>query len=242
MLNPTWCKLSIGPYLRQEKDKRHYFGLFESYGITGLRKFWAIHHVTHEEKCIENFLDSKGNAVLRVAGLGNYFQDLDQKLVHDYFWKIASPTIIRKVNEYDYSNTIAMHVRLGDYTISQRTSMDWYEQIGREIGKYDKTLQILLFSDGTDEELAQLLRMKNVKRAPENNALTDMLSISKCKAVVASDSTFSAMGAFIGNRPIIFPRKFPSLYNDDKKECVLSSTTGSDVINIIIRSSSTNGI
>ena len=30
MFQPSWAKFSIGPYLRHEADKRHYFNLFRS--------------------------------------------------------------------------------------------------------------------------------------------------------------------------------------------------------------------
>lgn len=35
---PTWCKISIGPWLRNEKDKRIYNRLFESIGVSGTKK------------------------------------------------------------------------------------------------------------------------------------------------------------------------------------------------------------
>ena len=38
-MNPTWFKLNVGPYIRREKDKRQYFGLFEQVGITGVKKW-----------------------------------------------------------------------------------------------------------------------------------------------------------------------------------------------------------
>ncbi len=221
MLAPTWRKLSIGPYLRHESDKRNYFGLFRTYGIGGLRKLWLMHHVTHEENRLEEFWVSKYNTVLRVAGLGHYFQDLDQQLTHEYFWKIAKNSIREWVMQRDYSNTIAMHVRLGDYDSKQRTALDWYKQVVEVINEINDKVEILVFSDGTDEELASLLALPHVKRATGGNALGDILAISQCRLVVASDSTFSAMGAFIGNAPIIFPRRhFPSLYSSPENELV----------------------
>ena len=221
MLAPTWRKLSIGPYLRHEKDKRNYFGLFDNYGVSGIHKLWYIHHVTHEEDRFEYFLRSDGEGTLRVAGLKRYFQDLDQKLTHEYFWMIAKSKIREHVMQRDYSNTIAMHVRLGDYSADQRIALDWYKQVGRAIYEVNKEAEILVFSDGTDEELAPLLAQPNVKRATGGNALEDILAISQCRLVVASDSTFSAMGAFIGNTPILFPRRhFPPLYPSSENELV----------------------
>ena len=64
--------------------------------------------------------------------------------------------------------------------------------------------------------------MSNVKRVFYGNAFADMYAISKTKMVIASDSTFSAWGAFIGQRPILFNRRhFPPLYNGDIPEEVI---------------------
>lgn len=42
-IEPTWFNLSIGTYLRGQKDKRHYLGLFNHYSyIYGLRKAFLL--------------------------------------------------------------------------------------------------------------------------------------------------------------------------------------------------------
>lgn len=54
------------------------------------------------------------------------------------------------------------------------------------------------------------------------NAFADLWAISRCKFVIASDSTFSAWGAFLGQRTILFcKRHFPPLYNGDIPEEVI---------------------
>lgn len=43
MLRPTWERLSIGQFIRREKDKRFYRGLFKNESIwMKLRKAWII--------------------------------------------------------------------------------------------------------------------------------------------------------------------------------------------------------
>jgi len=42
IINPTWRRYGIGQYLRNEKDKRHYFNLFENIGISGLQKLFYL--------------------------------------------------------------------------------------------------------------------------------------------------------------------------------------------------------
>ena len=52
-----------------------------------------------------------------------------------------------------------------------------------------------------------------------------MYAISKCKWVIASDSTFSAWGAFMGERPILFnKRHFKRVFRDRVPEAVLGDS------------------
>ena len=87
-------------------------------------------------------------------------------------------------------------------------------------------LELTLFSDGSDEELQSLLSIPNVERCYFGNAFADMWAISKCKFIIASDSTFSAWGAFLGQRPILFcKRHFPPVYDGRIPEAVLGTQT-----------------
>ena len=221
MIAPTWAKLSIGPFLRSEKDKRLYFGLFNSYGIKGLKKLWLINHVTHDEQQKDDFLCCyKG--VMRISGLGNYFQDLDQKVAREYFEKIIPSKVFERVG--DLSDAVAVHVRLGDYSADVRTPLDWFVQIVQNISRVNDRLRFLVFSDGSDDELTPLLQLPRTSRAFYGSSLADMVAISRCRLVIASDSTFSAWGGYLTARPVLFRhRHFPPLYksSDNNIEYVL---------------------
>ena len=236
-ISPTWCKLSIGPILRREKDKRFYFGLFRNYGISGLKKLWLIHHVTHQEHQMDEFKNCC-HGVLEVKGLGNYFQDLSQELASDYFSRIIPRSTKRIVEKESFDNAVAIHVRLGDYTKDVITPSEWFCAVIENMQKVNRNLKFLIFSDGSDEELAAILRLRNTRRVFFGNALADILAISNCKIVVASDSTFSAWGAFLGHRPVLFRhRHFPQLYKkgDSTPEYVLDNETAipEDIIKLI---------
>ena len=215
---PTWCKISIGPWLRNEKDKRIYNRLFESIGVSGTKKLVLI---------IKSRVFKTSNIRI-VSGLADYFVDLNghYPLVKDYFEKIVREETISNVSEAELSNTIAVHVRLGDYNPEYRIDIDWYKGIIENIVIENKNQRFLVFSDGTDNELAPLLTISNVKRVFFGNAFADMYAISKCKFTIASDSTFSAWGAFLGQKPIIFSRRhFPPVYRGDIPESVLGQST-----------------
>jgi hypothetical protein len=217
-ISPTWYKISLGPYLRSEKDKRHYFGLFKKYGLTGIRKLYFI---------ILSALHNKN--VIKISDLGNYFQDLkeNREIVVDYFNKIIN----RKAP--DIQNTIGIHIRLGDYKgTNSETKVDYYLNMIDVIKKtYDNKYEFILFSDARDSDLKQILNNPYVKKVFFGDALSDMLALSKCNLIIASDSTFSAMAAFLGNTPIIFPKRhFGSIFNTLDRELILNDIKNENIL------------
>ena len=215
---PTWRKFSIGPILRKERDKRVYDSLFNDIGISGLKKAWLLF--------TWRIFGRKDVEVHK--GLRNFFQDLnkDVPLVQEYFNMILKKETVAKVDEQRMKGMIAVHVRLGDYVPEMRVDISWYRGVIESIIKDYPQQKFALFSDGSDEELQSLLSIPNVERSFFGNAFADMWAISKCKFVIASDSTFSAWGAFLGQRPIIFcKRQFPPVYDGRIPEAVLGTQT-----------------
>lgn len=215
---PTWRKFSLGPILRKERDKRVYNALFNDIGISGIKKFWII--------LTKKWFDRRDVEVYRT--LDNYFQDLnnDVPLVQEYFKLILKKETIKNVDMNQMKAMVAIHVRLGDYIPEMRVDIEWYENVVKNIlSKYPNT-KFALFSDGSDEELRSLLVLPNVNRFFMGNAFADMWAISKSKFVIASDSTFSAWGAFLGQIPILFSKRhFPPVYNGKVPEAVLGQST-----------------
>jgi hypothetical protein len=198
-VSPTWFKLSIGPYLRGEKDKRHYLGLFVRHGVSGLKKC-----------CLLMFRKKSVNkTIITVDGLGNYFEDLlpHYDLIFSYFTEITRKNILKRVSNEDFSRIVGVHIRLGDYVPSLRIPIDWYKNLVDQINlTFPDRFQFFIFSDGTDQELIDLLKTRNVSRAFLGNALADIWALSRCKFIIGSDSTFSGWGAFLGQVPIIYPK------------------------------------
>lgn len=217
-VSPTWRKFSIGPILRGERDKRVYNSLFNDTGINGIRKAWII--LTYK---------LFGRRDVEVYNkLGNFFQNLNKHvpLVQEYFDKILKSETISKVDAQQMKEMVAVHVRLGDYVPEMRVDINWYREVIENIMKERPQQQFALFSDGSDEELKPLLVIPNVKRYFFGNAFADMWAISKSKFVIASDSTFSAWGAFLGQRPILFSKRhFPPVYDGKVPEAVIGTAT-----------------
>lgn len=157
-----------------------------------------------------------------------YFSDFnaDYSLVKELFDGITRPETICDVpSPVELCDYIAIHVRLSDYLPSMRVDVDWYVGIVSSMLKLNPSQRFKLFSDGTEEELAPLLKIGNVEHAFYGNAFADMTAISRCKFLIASDSTFSAWGAFLGQKPIIFSKRhFPAVYRGDIPEAVLGNS------------------
>ena len=207
-VDPTWRKISIGPYLRGERDKRAYSDLFTHRGVSGLKKMWLLARMKV----------GMAKDVHVVPDISGYFIPLygRHKEVKEYIDSITIPETISLLQGVDLSHHIAVHVRLGDYNQSLRIPLEWYDGIINKLLELVPTLKFALFSDGTDEELALLLRHPEVARHFYGNAFADMTAISKCRMLIASDSTFSAWGAYLGQIPIIFNRRhFPPVYPEN---------------------------
>ena len=207
-VDPTWRKISIGPYLRGERDKRAYSDLFTHRGVSGLKKMWLLVRMKV----------GMAKDVHVVPDISGYFIPLYDRHeeVKEYIDSITPLETISLLQGVDLSHHIAVHVRLGDYNQSLRIPLEWYDGIINKLLELDPTLKFALFSDGTDEELALLLRHPEVARHFYGNAFADMTAISKCRMLIASDSTFSAWGAYLGQIPIIFNRRhFPPVYPEN---------------------------
>lgn len=227
MIRPTWEKVSLGPFLRHEKDKRFYGGLFNDSGISGFKKLRLICSKTYLETEIDGF-EKDGNGVLKVAGLARYFQELDHKDSVEYLSSVINESIYESLRGEDFDKTVAVHIRLGDYPEARRTPLSWYKKQIDQVLSVNHKLRISVFSDGSDAELSEILSCPNTRRVFYGNALADILAISKSRLVVASDSTFSAWGAFIGHIPTLFyKRHFPPVFDPTgNKEYILGDAMG----------------
>lgn len=209
IISPTWFNLSIGPYLRGQQDKRHYSDIFKKESVSGLKKLY--------------FLFLKRD-VLTVQGLGGYFSDLTHQssIIRKHFLAHLSEDLINSLPVIS-RNSVAVHIRLGDYIAERRVPIEWYIQTIKTVNEYfNYETDILIFSDGTEDELQDVLSVANTRRAFYGSAFADIWAISQCSLVIASDSTFSAWGAFLNQVPLIFyKRHFPPVLDKPDHEIVI---------------------
>ena len=226
LIAPSWFNFGIGPYLRRENDKRHYLGLFNDNGeISGIKKAYVLlsyKHVSESEK-----FDINENIVIDVIGIETYFKPIikSHHIVAPYIIDHILPHNLASLRQFDFSDSIAVHVRLGDYLPERRIPLSWYKARIRDYRNEHQHCKVLLFSDGKDEELLELISIEGVRRVFFGNAIADIVAISKCQYLIGSDSTFSAWGAYLGQIPCIFNKlKSAPLLIDQSKESIEANT------------------
>lgn len=223
IINPSWVQFNIGPYLRKEKDKRHYNGLFKSFGIQGFRKNWLL----LTQKMLPEDTDPArvSSGLITVQGLGNYFKDLtgQHTFIKKHLLGIVNNKTLQAYQQAE-QDFIGVHIRLGDYDEEGRVSIGWYLQaMTLVVAKSKSPVRFLIFSDGLPHELAPVLNFPNTSMAFYGNAIADILVLSKAKFIIASNSTFSAWGAYLGQVPIVFYRRhFPAVLDRADEEWVFT--------------------
>lgn len=218
MIWPTWYSLKIGPYIRHEMDKRKYNDLFtnNSNYISGVKKIWlrCTRKVVNRNqiKSIEN-VDS---GIIEYTGMADMFEPIidDYELIrNDLICNLQVQN--RGWSDFNFTDSISVHIRLGDFQRgtteqlkcgSQNTStpVEWYcsmiQQIRAAVGR---NMQVYVFSDGTEEELRDILHMPNVQRITFGNSISDIMALSKANLFLASGSTFSMWARFLGRMNVI---------------------------------------
>jgi hypothetical protein len=65
---------------------------------------------------------------------------------------------------------------------------------------------VLVFSDGTDRQLRDLLALNGARRLSFGSSIADMVALSLAPVIVGTaGSTFGAWGAFLGKVPSVWP-------------------------------------
>jgi len=222
MLAPHWYRFRIGPTIRKERDKRNYFLDFhDGLQVSGLRREYLLatsRHIYAEldlpNKIPEN--SRKTIVIFRNAEALNerkffHFIDGHHKLVRERLISITKDKALEGVYTEPH---VAIHVRRGDFTepkkgldkltTNTRLPIKWYEKILIKLqSQMESNFKTIIYSDGSDYEISDLLKYKNVERSKTTTAITDLISMSNAAVLVASASGFSQWGSYLGNVPCI---------------------------------------
>ncbi|MBD2208377.1 alpha-1,2-fucosyltransferase [Nostoc linckia FACHB-104] len=228
---PAWGKLVIGPYVRGEKDKRYYGHLFDNKNYVSWVNY-LLARLNNNIHIEENPVLAQVKASNLELKKANYYLFIFNQLPHwsDFFvdLKEHQPIIKNKLLTSIRSSVlenisqrpapeIGLHIRMGDFKVLKpeddftklggvRTPFSWFIRVIdaiRTIAGYD--VPVTIFSDGHDHELSDLLKLTQVSRASTDSALSDMLTLSRSKLLIASSgSTFSYWASYLGHCPTIW--------------------------------------
>ena len=143
------------------------------------------------------------------AGEAGQFRDLTgaHEVLHDALKRMATRRL-----QIDGAY-IAAHVRRGDFARvtseevrtrgAARTPIEWFVQAFRAVRQAAKSdVPLLVVSDGREADLRKLLDESNVHLVRTAAPLSDLLVLSGARVLLASGSSFSAWGAFLGGMPV----------------------------------------
>lgn len=224
LINPTWLNFDPVQWKLWAKDKRLYNDTFKPVGVTGLKrlKLLLAGRMVKEEDYTGNDMDADWVQIFYMKG----FETLRDKsaMVREYLEGCVKPKILAPIKAFDFTNKIAVHIRLGDYTPEHRLPLSYYKSMIEQIHKAKPQYEFLIFSDGKDEELKDVLALPYTRKVFFGSAMSDIFAISSCNALIGSHSTFSDWGGYLGQLPTLLPKKphYGSYLSNPDKEFIIN--------------------
>ena len=220
---PTWPSVKVGPWLRHEKDKRCYIGLFKNKtGMCGgFRKYAKLCfgkkiHIKNLDAIDWDKLGENDIVVYDDFKLAPGVFQMDFNGTREYRDKITETIYAnlgkkgKKALDFDASRAIGIHVRLGDFDRTtaaldtgknnMRIQISWYVAMVNKLREAAGwNVPVYVFSDGTDDELAELTALPEVRRMTFGNSIGDIVGLSRFPVMISSGSSFSLWARFLGN-------------------------------------------
>ena len=219
MIWPTWQSIKPKNWRVNPYDHRTYFDLFRPTDryVAGWRKPWCLmrYRLIGEQQALAD--GAPPGTVVQFQGIGDKFTPFlnDHALVRDELLRIARPQHLAALSG-SAPAPVAIHVRRGDFV--QQASyedmvnidnsvlpLDWYIAALQAVrAAAGRDLPAWVYSDGSSEELAPLLALPAVQRRDYGSGLGDMLGLSRARLLIASGSTFSMWGSYLGQVPTLW--------------------------------------
>jgi len=217
MIAPTWPQICPGAFLRLERDKRSYHNAFLSPRdqVQGVRKLWLLATLP---RYFDESASEASRGIICFRGTSGGFAPIleDAELVRQQLL-----TIVRRhhkdVCHVDFQHSISIHVRRGDFRTPSGTNdiyggcngvripLSWYvDVISRLRDLVGREIPVFVFSDGTNEELADLLAIPGVQRLGCGSAIADLVALTRANVLIASGSSFSMWASYLGRMPVIW--------------------------------------
>ncbi|NEP77045.1 MAG: hypothetical protein F6K39_02015 [Okeania sp. SIO3B3] len=223
IIQPSWPQVKLKTLFDNTADRRLYTGLFnpgKDY-IIDLKRLSTLALLPHSTEDDRNTVlaNGKQNRIIDFMGNRGLFNGIKghNDLVRRELLAIVKEEHLTGMR-HDFNNSMTIHIRRGDFAVEQfagqyktgkgnlRVPLDWYVRLVQDVRSVlGQSMRVFVFSDGTDEELADLLSMKDVIRLDFGSSIADMLALSSSKLLVASCSSFSTWASYLGRMPTIWP-------------------------------------
>ena len=221
----SWTKLHLGAIKRKENTYRFYFGYFNKPTIGDFITY-QVKSLTYDKKNITNCLEKVDLAKLEhdvvyicneMTHWKNHFEGIKEHrdIVRKALYSMLSSKIKNILNQRE-KPFIGIHIRMGDFAKHNpavpfatvggtRTPLDYFTHLITQIRTfYKQNVPITIFSDGSPQELEELLILPNVKLSVGELDIVDMLLLSQSRIIIAAaGSTFSAWAGFLADAPMI---------------------------------------
>jgi hypothetical protein len=162
-----------------------------------------------------------------------YFDWNRQRIIKDFRVK-ADPSgenaeLLRRIKS---SNSVCLHVRLGDYVSSKITSSahgnltaGYYSKALKKVARLKGPLRYYLFSDEPGKAIGLFGRGLKLTVVSHNQGLPheDLRLMSACKYFITANSSFSWWAAWLSQRPgkrVVAPQKWFAGLGHDTKDLI----------------------
>ena len=175
---------------------------------------------------IENFIRSNENIYLEGYWQSEkYFERIKDVIKNEFvFEKFSEEKNIFASNKIYATNSVAIHVRRGDYVknplYSDICTLDYYKRAIKYITQHIDNPFFYIFSDDIHWCIENFNDLNQIEFIDWNNgkqSYRDMQLMSLCKHNIIANSTFSWWGAWLNKNPskiVIAPKKILNSSND----------------------------
>jgi hypothetical protein len=225
LLVSPWEQLAIGSLLRRERS-RFYLDTFRTPGLMMRLQTPLLYHT--RPKIVEpdiyaraaDLIGDYPKALFVFDSVPHWKTSFDglreyRSEIHTHLKAMTAPRYMQRVAELPVP-VIAVHIRMGDFRPvlphenfahvgNARTPLDYFRTLILSLRAFTgNPTPVTVFSDGTEQELSEILALPNVALSCGEPAIVDLLWMAKSKLIILSaGSTFGLWSAFFSDAAII---------------------------------------
>jgi hypothetical protein len=219
-----WEQLKVGPILRNEKHHRLYFRYFRNpSSVNWLKKCFilaAYQKIKEPEIARLRPGALSGRRLIhvfeRISRTSDYFEGIKEHRddIRGALLSMLAPSHREELLRLR-PPVIGVHVRHGDFRKLApgeefgkyghiRAPLTYFKTLIQGIRQISgRDLPVTLFSDGSQDELRELLNMPGVRLSNSKSDIVDLLLLSMSKIIITSpSSTFSYWSAFLSDAAV----------------------------------------